>query len=89
MSSLYASIETDGRAKTTATRCGHHYMSAHVRGWDEGGAVEALYDPDTQKVTVRVYRTGGSNGGRIHTLICEWTQGDDTPRYRHFGQMVG
>jgi hypothetical protein len=78
MSSLYASIETDGRAKTTATRQGHRYMSAHVRGWHEGCEVQAFHDKETDRVTIFVYRTGGSNDYAPRRPVASWSEGDES-----------
>ena len=73
MSHFYAHII--GSARTVATRCGtkDSGVSGHLRGWDVGARVEVFIENGVD--TVRVYRTGGSNGGyHPDELIFKFTQ---------------
>ena len=75
MSKLYGSIDADA-SKTMATRRGHRAISAHIRGWHDGVSVEVRAD-ENGNVTVNVYRTGGSNSGRVTQNVASWREGFD------------
>lgn len=72
MSEFYASISG---SRGTATRQGskHSGISGHIRGWHIGARVSCYYDPETDKDTVRIFKTGGSKGATPEELIAEFT----------------
>ena len=67
MSKLYMSHVSDGRKQVT--RCGHHRMSTHVRGWDAGVRVDCRIRDDGRPEFV-VYATGGSNRPDADEMIA-------------------
>jgi len=71
MAQFYGSIEGTGR--TTATRTGTKSsgMTAHIRGWNVGARVVLQHVDGVDMV--RVYETGGSNGGS-ETLVAEFPE---------------
>ena len=76
MAHFYGTV--NGSAATSGTRCGSKRsgMSAHIRGWDVGVAVELHYDADNDADVVRVYRTKGSRNCLDRTLIAEYSNKD-------------
>jgi hypothetical protein len=72
MSKLYVSADSD-TVKTLKTARGHHRASAHARGWDTGARVEVQLQEDG-RVSVYVWRTGGSNGANAGHLFAHWTE---------------
>jgi hypothetical protein len=71
-------ISTEGRNGGAIHRTGVHGVSAHLRGWEVGAAVDVEIDKDGHDV-VRIYRTGGSRGTSNRTLIAELRADDATP----------
>jgi len=76
MSRLYASIDADA-SKTQATRRGHKYISAHVRGLDDGVEVHAYVGLDGLDV-FDIYQTRGSNSSMNPKLIATVVDGKVT-----------
>ena len=74
MARFYASIK-GSRGEATRMGSASSGISGHVRGWDVGARVEV--DDENGQDVVRVYRTGGSNGGSGE-LLAEFTK--DTMR---------
>lgn len=68
MSKMYASMTADA-SKTEATKRAHQSANAHVRGWNVGVEINAYTTKDGKQV-YEVFKTGGSNGGRLEKL-CE------------------
>jgi len=66
MSRFYAEIQG---TKGEATRIGTSQsgIQSHTRGWNVGCEVYCSVDPDGNDV-IDIYRTGGSNGGRIQHI---------------------
>jgi len=72
MAHFYASV--NGSRETIATKTGTKKsgMSAHVRGWNVG--VDVRLSHVNGKDVVQVYKTSGSNGNTIGSLIAEYTE---------------
>ena len=68
MAHFYASMQ-GSRGGVTRVGTKSSGLTAHVRGWDIGARVELSHEDDRD--VVRVYRTGGSNGGRSE-LVAEF-----------------
>ena len=66
MSALYGTL-SGGRAREKTYR-GSNAMEARIRGWNVGVRVNASRS-DEGRVTLKVYRTGGSNVTERETLI--------------------
>ena len=73
MSALYGTLG-GGKAQGKTYR-GSNAMEAHIRGWNVGVRVSASRS-DEGRVTLKVYRTGGSNGTGCETLIETIEEGD-------------
>lgn len=69
MAALYGAMKG---ARGETTRLGHSHISAHLRSWKLGGAVEVFYDKKTDITKVVVYATNGSDGGK-QKKIFEFT----------------
>lgn len=70
MSRFYVSIIPDNKAMVT--RCGHHFIGAHIRGWHVGCRVEVRADEEG-KDHLYVYKTGGSTGATSDILVASFT----------------
>lgn len=72
MAHFYASV--NGSRGTTVTKCGtkNTGMQAEIRGWNVG--VEVRLSHVNGKDFVQVYKTSGSNGNTIGSLIAEYTE---------------
>ena len=57
MANLYGSMTGE---RGTVTKCGRSNLSAHVRGWNYGVEVEAVYDGS--EPVFDIYTTPGSSG---------------------------
>lgn len=78
MSRFYSSVTTE---RSTATKRGHQYMDAHIRGWHAGVNVRLTKsDKPRQEKTdcITVYLTAGSNGG--YTSKCILSMSEDEIR---------
>ena len=68
MSALYGSMVAE---RGEVTKCGHKFLSAHIRGWTSGVRVNARHGKDGDEFDL--YLTGGSNGAggpqRIGTVV--------------------
>ena len=73
VSNLYARIQGE---RGGVTRCGHHYMTADIDGWNVGIAVRASFE--NGKASFDVYETGGSHGRTDRVLLARVREGQET-----------
>jgi hypothetical protein len=87
MSRLYASIDADA-SKTEATRRAHKYVSAHVRGWDNGVEVVGSADPNGPSDCFDIYMTSGSHASGPRVYLGQVVDGRFIPNADAFGQVI-
>ena len=75
MSHFYADI---GGNRGMATRQGTKKsgIAGHIRGWNIGAEVFCFYNDETEKDTVNVYLTGGSNRRSSSVFLGSFTEED-------------
>ena len=74
MSRFYGTFSSDCSKKST--KRGHHFVDAHVRGWNIGIRCEVSSCPSCGADMIEAYETGGSNGSFTPELVYERCSAD-------------
>ena len=69
MAHFYASIQGN-RGQGTRAGTANSGLSAHIRGWRVGVAVECVYDEQAGKDIITVYRTRGSGNPSKQEIVA-------------------
>ncbi len=73
MSQFYASIQGN-RGMATRQGTKKSGIEGHIRGWNVGARIVCEYNADTDKDTIYVFQTGGSNRRETDKLIARFTE---------------
>ncbi len=74
MSRFFADIQ-GSRGQATKQGTISSGIVGHIRGWNIGVRVSCFVDKDGND-RIRIYKTGGSNGGYVETLLAEFGEND-------------